>query len=335
MLNYEEFKSQVETDFNKLYPEEEGYKVSVDTINKVNQDMDGIIIRHENDSNVTPTIYVNTMYEEYCNGKAYETVLESYNKIIKEHQTTKDKIIAPGLHSIKDNAVFQVINTEQNKELLKTVPHREYLDLSIIYRWMVNLDKEGMASSIINNNLANAVGLTEAELFEAASKNTINMFPVVIKPMNEIMIEIAVNSGMPMEIAELMTEEVGKDDVMYVITNDKGINGAASMLYTDEVHKLADMVGSDMYILPSSIHEIIAVPASMGEPYELAQMVNEVNMTQVDLQDRLSNQVYFYDRDSRVLTLATDTPNKRLDNEVENEHKMTPAEKMQRMGKGR
>jgi len=51
----------------------------------------------------------------------------------------------------------------------------------------------------------------------------------------------------------------------------------------------------------------------MGEPNELAQMVNEINMDQVSLDERLSNQVYHYDKDLRKLSLATDTPNKRLD----------------------
>ena len=58
---------------------------------------------------------------------------------------------------------------------------------------------------------------------------------------------------------------------------------------------------------------LIAVSAEMGDPYELAEMVSEINMDQVALEERLSNQVYHYDKDLRKLSLATDTPNKRLD----------------------
>ena len=36
-------------------------------------------------------------------------------------------------------------------------------------------------------------------------------------------------------------------------------------------------------------------------------MVYEINMDQVDINDRLSNQVYCYDKDLRTLILATDT----------------------------
>ena len=88
---------------------------------------------------------------------------------------------------------------------------------------------------------------------------------------------------------------------------------AASMLYENELHELAESLESDLYILPSSVHEVIAVSSDMGSPEMLAQMVVEVNMQEVSLDERLSNQVYHYDKDLRKLTLATDTPNKRLD----------------------
>ena len=65
--------------------------------------------------------------------------------------------------------------------------------------------------------------------------------------------------------------------------------------------------------MPSSIHEVIAVSADFGSPDELAEMVYEINMDQVDINDRLSNQVYCYDKDLRTLRIATDTINKSLD----------------------
>ena len=85
------------------------------------------------------------------------------------------------------------------------------------------------------------------------------------------------------------------------------------MLYENELHELAENLGSDLYILPSSIHEVLAVSSDLTSPEELAEMVVQVNMEEVSLNERLSNQVYHYDKDLRKLTLATDTPNKRLD----------------------
>ena len=137
-----------------------------------------------------------------------------------------------------------------------------------------------------------------------------------MKSMNEAIRDMFVADGMPKELADLMIGEMPPEQTMWIITNERGIDGAVSMLYEDKVHKLAESLESDLYILPSSVHEVIAVSVNMEEPEELARKVAEINMDQVKLEDRLSNQVYHYDKDLRKFTLATDTPNKRLDGVV-------------------
>ena len=105
---------------------------------------------------------------------------------------------------------------------------------------------------------------------------------------------------------------------MWIISNSSGINGAVSMLYDENLNKLAEKMGTDLYIIPSSVHEVIAVSVEMGsgDPEELAEMVQGVNMSAVELEDRLSNNVYHYDKDLRELKLATQVPNQRLDGMV-------------------
>ena len=149
----------------------------------------------------------------------------------------------------------------------------------------------------------------------AAKAYTKEVLPPVVKDMNEVMRDMLKKDGMPDEIIEECIPNA-PSGLMYVISNSIGVNGAVSMLYEDELQKLAEKLGSDLYILPSSLHEVIAVPSHLGELEQLAEMVHQVNMTTVDLKDRLSNQVYHYDKELRTLTLATNTPNKLLENQV-------------------
>lgn len=60
---------------------------------------------------------------------------------------------------------------------------------------------------------------------------------------------------------------------------------------------------------------MIAIPAEMAEGnLELmVGMVQEINMSSLKLEERLSNSVYHYDRDARKVTLAAESPEKRLD----------------------
>lgn len=318
MMNYEIFKEVVAEKFMSYLPSQyQNMKLRVEGVDKVNKHLDGMTLVDESaEKNISPTIYINDMYEHYLQTENLQEVLQKAAETMEKAFVNVPDVACLNYENAKDNIVFQVINTMQNEDMLRDMPHREFQDLSIIYRWVVNVDEQGIQSSIIRNNLAKQLGMTEDELFKAAVENTRRIFPPVVKSMNDVMKEMFMADGMPMEIAEMMIDEIPADRMMWIITNDRGLNGAVSMLYEDNLHKLAEKLETDLYILPSSVHECIAVSADMGDPYELAQMVNEINMSQVALEERLSNQVYHYDKDARRLTLATDTPNKRLDGMV-------------------
>lgn len=246
--------------------------------------------------NATPTLYVNDLYEKYKKTGDYEEVarmaaetmeygIKSFNSQIKEECLDTSKL--------KDKVFFSLINAEQNRELLNTVPHREFEDLAIVYRWNIGAGSDGVYTNLVDNDLAKKEGLTENDLYNAANKNTKELFPVLVKNMNEFISEIMfgdseLSGEMEEEFKEVMMETQDERS-MYVITNESKLFGATSMLYEETLYELAEKIGSDLYILPSSIHEVIAVSADFGSPDEWAEMVYEINMDQVDINDRLSN----------------------------------------------
>lgn len=314
MMNYVIFKEVVAEKFMDYLPEEyHDMKVEIRPVEKVNKMMDGITLTGEG-VRISPTMYINNMYEHYLQTEDLQEVLVSAAKTMGDAMREAPGILPTvDLNHAKENIVFQLINTEQNKEMLAGAPNRQFQDLSIIYRWVIKVDEAGVKSTVVRNNLAEQLGLTEEQLFKLAVENTRRIFPPTVKNMSEVIRDMFMKDGMPLEIAEMMIGEIPPDQSMYVISNNRGLNGAISMLYEDKLHALANELESDLYILPSSVHEVIAVSSNMGDPETLAQMVAEVNMDQVSLEERLSNQVYHYDKDLRKLSLATDTPNKRLD----------------------
>ncbi len=315
MMNYEIFKEVVAEKFKDYLPEKyQDMTLRMESVNKVNKNLDAItLVSDEAGRNVSPTVYINDMYDHYLRTENLQEVLESAAKAMERAFSEVPVVGSLDFDSARDNIVFQVVNTVQNQDMLKDMPHREFQDLSIIYRWVIKVDEQGIQSSVIRNSLAEKLGMSEEQLFKCAVENTRRILPPTVRSMNEVIREMFISDGMPLEVADMMIGEIPEDKMMWVISNERGINGAGSMLYEDNLHKLAMKLETDLYILPSSVHECIAVSTDMGDPYELAEMVNEVNMGQVALEDRLSNQVYHYDKDARRLTLATDTPNKRLD----------------------
>ena len=111
--------------------------------------------------NISPTIYVNHMYEDYVTTENLNATLERAAEAFMKAMEQKESINVNELTNAecaKDKIVFQLINTEQNKEMLANMPHREFKDLSVIYRMVVKIDGEGIASTPVHNGLADTLG---------------------------------------------------------------------------------------------------------------------------------------------------------------------------------
>ena len=137
-----------------------------------------------------------------------------------------------------------------------------------------------------------------------AWKNTKTLFPFEIDTMRHILMKQLLDDGMTEPVAEAMIHAPeGLDDEMWILTNEQKLNGGIILLYEEELHNLAEKLESDLYLLPSSRHEIIAVSAKVTMPERLTEMVQQVNKEFVDEKDFLSNSVYHYGRTSRIISL--------------------------------
>ena len=293
-MNYEEFKQRVQNEFkNYLGEEYKDAEVFIREVTKVNMQVDQMSLLN-------------------LPGNDFEGVMEALSETFKEAIEGFEKSpLNNGLDfsNVDKNIIFTLVNAEQNKELLENVPHRKFEDLAIIYRWNVGVDSNGLYTNIVTNEFAEKIGKSEEELYGLAKENTNRIFPSEVRNMAEVISEIIFGEDgelMPEdeEFRNMMTE-TPDDKSMYVITNKSKLFGAAAMLYEENLYDLSQQLDSDLYILPSSTHEVIAISDKFGDANELADMVYEINMDQVDLSDRLSNQVYHYDKEARTLRLAT------------------------------
>lgn len=323
MMSYEVFKKVVEEKFLDYLPEEyQNRKIVVSPVEKVNCSLDGLMVMDTKEGmHFSPTIYINYMYSDYQDTEDLEQVLKHWAHSFDEWSKQKLPFDVQALLSdecyVKEHVVFQFINLKENQELLMDMPHREYLDLAIVYRFIVDIGENGITSVMIRNTVATMFGLTETQLFQFAAENTRRMFPPVVKSMQTVIKDLLYNSGLDLdsedvEIMEDFLESISQEEQLYVIGNPRNTNGAISILYEDVLYHLAQKVDSDLYIMPSSVHECIATSSKNGTVETFASMVESVNMSDVPLTDRLSNQVYYYDRNLRKTSLATDTTSKLL-----------------------
>lgn len=296
MMNYEEFKEITKEKFKGFLGDEfKGLEVVVRPVDKINCIWDGIsIVNPKFNEYVSPTLYINALYKQYQKTEDLEGTLKTAaDTMIQEMKKGNELHEKLDLDKAKENIIFQLINTKKNENLLSKVPHRQFLDLSIVYRWLVNEDEKGISSALIHDQLAEKLGMNEEELFEVALANTKRIMTPTIRTLYEVLFG-----------AIGMSEEIPEDNQLYVISNQKNINGAGSILYEEKLHEVAEKIGTDLYILPSSVHEVIAVSAELGSPEALSEMVREISGTQVSEEEQLSDHVYFYDKEKRQVSMC-------------------------------
>lgn len=306
MMTYEQFKENTKKHFIEYMPDEyKDYHVEFKTVAKVNQMLDGFVIQAPR-ATVSPQIYLNDVYEVYLETESFSKAMHIMCEILVDEIAHADDLdVRSIIENAEERIVFQLINTEKNKELLKTVPHRNFLDLSIIFVVSVNVSELNSYGSIrISNHIAETQGWTEEQLFQMAWKNTKTLFPFEIDTMRHILMKQLLDDGMTEPVAEAMIHAPeGLDDEMWILTNEQKLNGGIILLYEEELHNLAEKLESDLYLLPSSRHEIIAVSAKVTMPERLTEMVQQVNEEFVDEKNFLSNSVYHYGRTSRIISL--------------------------------
>ena len=184
------------------------------------------------------------------------------------------------------------MNREANKELLKEVPYEEYLDLAVIFYVLIEVNSHGMASLMIRDEHLEMWNVTKSEIARKAKENTPRLLPYEFGTMYAL-------------IEELTGEDGGSfEDVMYVMSNRLRSYGAAAILYEDRLEGIGDYLKENYYVLPSSVHEVIIVPESAAPGWEaLNALVAEVNETQIEAEDILSDHAYYYDRGKGKLLL--------------------------------
>ena len=298
MMNYDEFKGNMQDHIKDFLPEKyEDADVQIREVVKNNDTvLDGLTVVSE-DSNISPTIYLNDFFDDYENGRPMEEIMQKLADIYvnSDQNINFDTSLVTDFENVKDKIVCKVVNKDANEHMLENLPHKDIEDLAVIYQIALGGDGDGIATVNISDQLLERYGINKEELHDIAVQNTAELRPATFRSMQEVIMEMMGESKMAAMGMDADMEMSGGMP-MYVLTNEDKMHGAAAMLYPNLMDEIAEKVGGDFFVLPSSIHELLIIPKDSGaERGELENMVQEVNATQVAPDEVLSDHVYVYD----------------------------------------
>ena len=298
-MEYKEFVEYIK--MNAGYIAGEGGNITINHVIKNNGcEMDGLVIM-EKGKDIAPTIYLDSFYELYTNGENIKNIIRQIEVIYEQNKNnvTFDVNILKHFDTIKDKIVYKVVNYRSNEKLLEQVPHKRILDLAVVFYCLLDNEYGRSATALIYNNNLKNWNVTIDDVYKAALKNTPDLLHSKISSMAALFEKCGVNvDGEEVDLKDYVPSD------MYVLTNESKLNGAACILYENVLYDFAQKLGADLYILPSSVHEVILLPKlSMFEKDELVNMVKEVNTEGVAADEVLSDHVYEYNRTERLISM--------------------------------
>ena len=257
------------------------------------------VIKEE--ANIGPCVYLDELYRKYeSDGMRFDEIVDKVHRLILKHEEDTPDVDLAGFRSwetVCENIFPKLVNAEQSKELLAKIPHRNFMDLAVVY-YAVARDHEqkDIGTILIYNGHMEIWGQEEENLYRTAMMNMCVDGEADFTDIRTI-VERMTGISFP--------DNDSQDTDMYVLTNSRRCFGAAEILDKRTLRMVADQVGDRFIVLPSSVHETLVMPSKDESEYEeLAHMVRMVNDTQVEAEERLSDHVYVYSRDEETLQIV-------------------------------
>ncbi len=328
-MTFEQFKTEVMNRREEILPETlKDAMLSIEHVKKVNHSYDALQISAPG-TNYGVAIDLNRLYRENM-PYSFDTALNSLKRMIAGLDLTQGEALSRNSEwladysSVKDSLFVRCSNANGNAGLLENCPHTVLGDLAFTVH--VGLDwQEGSDPSyttMVTNDILNAWGVDRQTLLEDAVENSVLRMPVTCRPLSAVMQDFMGPDG---------DEMTGPYDepAIFVLSNTFTHHGAAAVIYPGVLDMMQERIGN-FYMLPSSIHEFLLLPESMGMAVsDLERMGRDVNASVLLPEDYLSNTVYHYDGVEKRMEPAQEYVEKK---EMEAEKTKDAAAKLAGMG---
>lgn len=293
-MEYEDFINEIVNQVSDILNKEAEVILKKITKNN-NVILDGISIRKECET-ISPTIYLNQYYSNYLCGDSIEDIVQQLIELYEQNRVQKkiDVDFFTQFENVKDRIVFKLIHFEKNKQLLEQIPHVKFMDLAIVFYYLVESDVFENATILIHSSHMDVWKKEILELFKIAKINSKNILQYQVNRIEDILKEELKD--------ESIEEDLDSHIPMYVLSNQIQLYGATCMIYPDVLKNISDQLQSDLFVLPSSIHELIIIPQKSDcKADELKELVRNTNNTHVEKEEILSYNIYEYLREEEKI----------------------------------
>ena len=312
-MTFEDFVDTVRNNIRDYLPEKfHEAEISISPFQKLNGSYLGMQVRREGQVAV-PTVNLERAFSSYSSGPAGINGMDAILHKIADQVQGELGLETAWLQDygqVKKSLFIRVNDAQENAESLRNLPHREMDGLAVSYHIAMEGPHGIEASVPVTYSMMKMYGVDENQLHADAVASGQVLNPPLFLSMAEMM------SRMTGIDAEELAPAVPGPDLM-VLTNEQALYGAGSLFYPQMMDQIADRMGSNYFVLPSSIHEtLILVDNGDVDREALESMVQEINSMAVAPEDRLSDHVYHYDAEEHIFEKAETYENRMEQKEI-------------------
>ena len=233
-------------------------------------------------SRTSAAFNVDRAYEDYRNGRSLIEICDEAEGVLKTRPKSSNELLDAVLFfdEAKPRLFIRVCNYERNAEYLATVPHVQMLDLAITFHLLLFRNNESEESITVTDSLVYGWEVGLDTLLREAKVSAERLYPATLANLSEV---FGIKSEQPSNVM--------------VLSNQYNVYGAAALLYRDTFDKLNSHFKEGCYLIPSSVHEIIAIDSRNVNASTLIEILraNNNDRNLIREEDVLSDTLYFLD----------------------------------------
>ncbi len=267
--------------------------------------MDGLTLKHKGEE-VAQVVYFKDCYAFYKMGMDLDEIVQRIVDRLMEtcpYFPLQDLKNLTNYEEMRKLVTMKLVSYERNREALKDRPHLRKLDLAIEFRISCDIDNACTASTAVTTALMEAWGVSESVLFEQACTNMRQRWHPVLLPMSQLFVDLldfeSMEPKMKMNLIRHLMPDLEKAQNLapfYLLSNQLREDGAILWFSTDKIKDFARERKCRVFILPSSVHELLLLPDDgWVDTDEIRSIIRSVNRDVVDARDFLSDHLYVYD----------------------------------------
>ena len=311
MMTKQEFYEEIKENIREyLPPENADAEISLTTqVKNMDVEMTGLLIRLPGET-ATPVIYLDSMYEQYEDGRPMEGILMEVADSRRGSSLDflpVDPAFMTKYGEVRDKLQIRLFDTRANRKRIDNLVHHSYGDLTACYCVVLKETPEKSMGCMVTPSMMECWGITKRQLHEDAMEaDTLRGVLLFDICGVEAMI---LGGAEPMNLfgEGAVVPEPERLPKLMCLTSGSKQYGAGLIVDPKIQERIAGVCGGNYFILPSSVHEVLIMKDDGGRAEEapvLEGMVQEINATTVSPSDRLSDHVQYYDAGSKQIVNA-------------------------------